>query len=407
MLIMPLRSLFIDFDSYFASVEQDDNPHLRGQPVGVVPVMADTTCCIAASYEAKAFGVKTGTRVSQAKLLCPGITLVLARHKRYIERHHQLIAAVERCIPVDEVASIDEMACTLTGSWQQQEKALTVAREVQTSVARIAPYIGCSIGIAPNRFLAKTACSMGKPKGLTVLNDADIPNALLHLDLRSLNGIGSRMLQRLNICGIHSVADLYAADAATLRRAWGSIGGERMYANLRGQQFIERKSSPKSIGHSHVLPPDRRGPNAAYAVLHRLLQKAAWRLRSNNFETGGLALHLRYLDKKSWHGKRPIAATSDNWLLGQAMRLMWQQRPRPKAALLGVGITLTDLIQAANISENLFEESEKRHCLNATVDALNTRFGKAAIYLGGAHNALDEAPMRIAFTQIPNPDIEA
>lgn len=404
--MMPLRSLFVDFDSYFASVEQDDNPNLRGQPVGVVPVMAETTCCIAASYEAKAYGVKTGTQVAQARRLCPNITLVLARHKRYIERHHQLIAAVERCIPVDEVASIDEMACSLTGSWQHPEKALAVAHGIQASVAQIAPHIGCSIGIGLNRFLAKTACMMGKPRGLTLLNDADIPHALLHLDIQALNGIGSRMRQRLNTCGINSVADLYAADAATLRRAWGGVGGEHMYANLRGQSFSQTQSNQKSIGHSHVLPPERRAPKHAYAVLHRLLQKAAWRLRNTGFETGGLTLHLRYLDRKNWHGKQPIAATADSLLLGQVLHRLWQQRPRPRASLLGVGVALIHLAETRSISGNLFEASTKRHCLNATIDALNTRFGKAAVYLGGAHGALDEAPMRIAFTQIPDPEIE-
>lgn len=404
---MPLRSLFLDFDSYFASVEQDDNPALRRRPVGVVPVMAETTCCIAASYEAKAYGVKTGTPVAQAKRLCPGITLVLARHKRYIERHHQLVAGVNRCIPVDEVASIDEMACSLTGSWQNPDMAVRIAHQIQASVAEIAPHIGCSIGIAPNRFLAKTASMMDKPQGLTVLNDNDLPTALYRLDLQAINGIGSRMLQRLRACGIHSVADLYAADAAILRRAWGGIGGERMYANLRGHNLLQAKSGQKSIGHSHVLPPQRRAPNAAYAVLHRLLQKAAWRLRHEGFETGGLTLHLRYGDKYDWHGKQRVDATADSFALSHVLGCIWRRRPRPWAAILGVGVTLTNLVPAQSTSRDLFQASAKRHCLNATVDALNTRFGKAAVYLGGSHGALDEAPMRIAFTQIPNPDVEA
>src|SRR5271156_6786956 len=102
---MPLRSLAIDFTSYFASVEQQEQPELRGRPVAVVPVMTDSTCCIAASYEAKHFGVKTGTRVGEARRACPGLVLIEARPGLYVEYHHRLIAAVDSCLPVTQVLS--------------------------------------------------------------------------------------------------------------------------------------------------------------------------------------------------------------------------------------------------------------------------------------------------------------
>src|ERR1700746_1386837 len=110
-----LNWLFVDLNSYFASVEQEVRPDLRGRPVGVVPMMADTTCCIAASYEAKAFGVRTGTIVADAKRMCPDIVLVEARHEIYVEYHHRIVEAVETCLPVTAVMSIDEMVCRLMG----------------------------------------------------------------------------------------------------------------------------------------------------------------------------------------------------------------------------------------------------------------------------------------------------
>ncbi|MGH8454185.1 MAG: DNA polymerase, partial [Nevskiales bacterium] len=116
---MMLRALYIDFNSYFASVEQQDRPELRGKPVAVLPVMTDSTCCIAASYEAKRFGIKTGTNVGEAKRLCPGLVCVQARHELYVEYHQAILKVIDTCIPVDEVRSIDEMACSLTGSWRQ------------------------------------------------------------------------------------------------------------------------------------------------------------------------------------------------------------------------------------------------------------------------------------------------
>ena len=138
-----LRSLFIDFNSYFASVEQQLDPALRGRPVGVVPVMADSSCCIAASYEAKAFGVKTGTRVSDAKRMCPGIALVLADHAKYVEVHQQAVAVVDRLAQVRQVVSIDEMECELTGRWRERERAVALAQQIKVALL-------AEVGVGPN-----------------------------------------------------------------------------------------------------------------------------------------------------------------------------------------------------------------------------------------------------------------
>ncbi len=126
--------LFVDLNSYFASVEQQDRPELRGKPVAVVPMHADTTCCIAASYEAKAFGVKTGTIVADAKRMCPGIILLEGRHELYIRYHHRIVEAVESCLPVTAVMSIDEMACRLMGRERPLLAALELGRKVKQTI---------------------------------------------------------------------------------------------------------------------------------------------------------------------------------------------------------------------------------------------------------------------------------
>ena len=156
-----LNWLFVDLNSYFASVEQEARPDLRGRPVGVVPMMADTTVCIAASYEAKAHGVKTGTVVADAKRMCPGLVLVEARHELYVDYHHRIVEAVESCLPVTAVLSIDEMACRLMG----RERSLLAAMELGRRVkARIRETVGetlrSSVGLATNRYLAKVASYM-------------------------------------------------------------------------------------------------------------------------------------------------------------------------------------------------------------------------------------------------------
>ena len=176
---MTLRSLLVDFNSYFASVEQQVEPRLRGKPLGVVPMLADTTVCIAASVEAKTFGVKTGTKVADARKLCPQIEFVVARHALYIDYHHRAVATVDSIVPVRAVLSIDEMDCELTGRWRDPARARDIAVNVKAALAKdIGECLRTSIGIGPNTFIAKTASDMVKPDGLVVIERSELPDRL-------------------------------------------------------------------------------------------------------------------------------------------------------------------------------------------------------------------------------------
>src|SRR5882762_9763212 len=194
-----VNCLFLDLNAYFASVEQQVTPALRGKPVVVIPMRTDNTCCIAASYEAKAFGIKTGTRVGDAKKMCPGLLLVEATHSLYVRYHHAIVEAVSSCVPVAAVHSIDEMICQLTGSQREVTNAVALAQKIkQTLAARVGDYLLCSIGLGPNHFLSKVASDMQKPNGLTVLRPGDLPQSLYKLELTDLPGIGPRMEARLH-----------------------------------------------------------------------------------------------------------------------------------------------------------------------------------------------------------------
>lgn len=406
---MTLNALYVDFNSYFASVEQQLRPQLRGKPVGVLAVMAETTCCIAASYEAKAFGVKTGTNVKDARALCPNIIFVEARPQIYVEHHHQLIEIVESCTPVEKVLSIDEMVCRLTGSQQQAENALALAKRIKQQIAKKYSFIRCSIGIAPNTFLAKVASNMQKPDGCVLLCDQDIPARLLQLNLRDLNGIGKQMEARLNRHKIFTVADLYAANRQQLQAAWGSVEGERMYEKLRGLEPYYVQHARSSLGHSHVLPPDQRYLDGAKAVLHRLLQKAAMRLRSYDLLATKIAVNIKLRGPQferlpSWYKESAISATDNTLRLIEALETFMQTYPRGEHVPYAVGVSLSGLLTAEEVVRDLFQvkpiESEQK--LNRAIDALNLKFGKNTIYFGGAHEALKDAPMRIAFNHIPD-----
>src|SRR6202041_892753 len=208
-----LQWLFLDLNSYFASVEQELRPELRDRPMAVVPLLADTTCCIAASYEAKQYGVRTGTQVAEAKRMCPGILLVEARHELYVDYHHRVIEAVESCLPVTSVMSIDEMACRLLGREQPLLAALELAREVKAAVRRKAgATLRCSIGLGANRYLSKVAADMEKPDGLVALTPDLLHDALARLTPRDLPGVGAQMEKRLQQAGVRTMDQLLALE---------------------------------------------------------------------------------------------------------------------------------------------------------------------------------------------------
>jgi DNA polymerase-4 len=401
---MELRSLFIDFNAYFASVEQQEQPALRGRPVAVVPVLSRNSCCIAASYEAKKNGVRTGTLVHEAQSLCPGIKLVSARPAVYVRYHHRLVELINQCIPTAYIGSIDEMACELIGRERQRANAEAIARAIKLKLAEHTPYIKASIGIAPNHFLAKTATDMQKPDGLVVLEASDLPHALHGLELRELCGIGRAMEKRLHQQNIFTVAQLCDAPIKRLHSVWGSIEGDRYYRKLRGEFVPEAAPDAKSsISHSHVLPPELRNPASAEAVLKKLLQKAAMRMRAEKLVTRSLQVKIKYLDGPSWRESCHCNDTDDSHVLLNQLNALLATSPR-QGRPLAVSVVLWNLCARAGTTDDLFASpEEKEHApLSTLMDRINERFGFQKITYASSQPAAKAAPMRISFNRIPD-----
>ena len=290
---MILNWLYLDLNSYFASVEQQLQKHLRNKPIAIVPIMTDATCAIAASYEAKAYGVKTGTMIYEAKKLCPELICVEAKHENYVAYHHKILAEIDKYIPIEIIASIDEVACKLIGNQKQEEQASQLAKNIKKGLQKnVGTYIRCSIGIAPNRFLAKTASNLEKPDGLQILYSKDIPERIKHFKLSDLTGIGRAMEYRLNKSGILSIPELYNITPKHMRKIWGNVQGEKFWHMLRGEEITDIKTERKTIGHSHVLEPKWRKIKLAEKVMSRLLLKAASRLRRMNYYSSRLSLSI-------------------------------------------------------------------------------------------------------------------
>ncbi len=407
------HSLLIDYNGFFASCEQQDRPELRGRPVAVVPVASEHTSCIAASYDAKRAGIKVGTAVTDARRLCPGIAIVESRPELYLHYHKKLIEAVETCLPVTEVWSIDEVWCQIPPGLRERDTALALAKKIKRAIARLAgQHLTCSIGLAPNAWLAKIASDLQKPDGLVVIEQDELPQRLFELALRDLPGVGENMEKRLRASGILTVEQLCAAELRELRRIWGGIEGERMWRRLRGEEVPLPPRHTSSIGHAQILSPDLRNPDGARATLHRLLQKAALRLRHGKLFAGGLHLALKYRGSR-WSEAVTFTDTQDTLELIRVLNLLWDRRPARRVDHFSVGVTLFALVPAESRTEllpGLLDErpgdSARRAALNATLDHINKKLGKHSVVYGGAVGALAYAPIRIAFQRIPDLALE-
>ncbi|MGB9417055.1 MAG: DNA polymerase [Acidobacteriaceae bacterium] len=418
-----LRWLFLDLNSYFASVEQELVPRLRGRPVAVVPVLADTTCCIAASYEAKAFGVKTGTQVGEAKRLCPGIELVEGRHELYVDYHNRIVEAVESVVPVSSVMSIDEMACRLMGREQPLLAALDLAQRVKTKIRdTVGSTLRCSVGLAQNRYLSKVASDMEKPDGLVALTPDILEAALLTLTPRDLPGVGPRMEKRLHAAGIRTMKQLWALDREQMSDLWGGMGGEKLWHWLRGEDFHDEElEHAKSIGHSHVLAPELRTRDGAYAVVCKLLHKAAMRLRTANLWASNLRLSAKFAVPKDlssrqhnsgipqlgWSASTPLVECQDNQTLTEGLRKLWAGMPagHDYAKPFYVGVALSDLVPDHLHTLDLFaglDREARRTNLSKTMDSINKKHGTTMLFYASMLPAGTAAPTRIAFTSIPD-----
>lgn len=409
---MPLRTLFLDFDSFFASVEQQERPELRGRAVGVAPLAVESTSLIAVSVEGKRHGLRRGMRVAEARRRFPALVVVEARPELYVRYHHRLVELIDRFARVGEVGSIDEVACDLPAGATTRAAAEALARRLKAAIrAAAGERLTCSIGLAPNALLAKIAAERSKPDGLATLEEAELPHALHALALRDVPGIGERMERRLRARGIDSVAALCAAPRGLMRKLWGSVEGERMHDRLRGGAVPAPPRRTSSLGHAHVLPPELRHEEGAQATAHRLLQKAAMRLRHAGYRAGGLHLGLKFWRRPRWSDAVTFLATEDTLELTRTLNALWARRPFEACVgeWRGVSVTLFDLAPAAASTQTLalVDTGQSRRALDAAVDSLNRQFGRNAVIFGGALGATRYAPVRIAFGRIPDLVVEA
>ena len=404
-----IERLYLDFDGFFASVEQQVHPHLRGRPVGVVPFKdAEHTCVIACSREAKLRGVQNVMNIAEARAMCPDIVLVPQSPDLYRRAHNTLLSEISTVIPVDAVKSIDELTCRVSPSDRNDPRALGL--RIKRRIAdNIGPYITCSIGFAANRQLAKMACKAGKPNGNMVWHPADMPGPLLELSLRNIPGVGERMERNLARSGVTTIGKFLAAQPKHMRKIWGNVTGERLWYALHGYDVQTPPSGRGMYGHGRVLPPDYRSIEHAKSASRLLIVKAARRMRRDGWNAGRIWLWLELMGDHSVFRDAWLPAVHDDQAVLTALEGLWagvrESLPR-HARILRLGVTLLDLTRASErqLDMLLNDDWKRRQCERATaaIDALNRKYGRTLVSVGswlpppGGY-----AGGKISYTRIP------
>ena len=403
-----IERLYLDFDGFFASVEQQADKTLRGRPVGVVPFTnTNRTCVIACSREAKKLGVKNVMTVDEAINRCPDIVLVPQKPDLYRRAHNALLSEIETILPIDTVKSIDEVTCKLDERARRDPE--TVAAEIKDNLAEsIGSVITCSIGFAANRQLAKIAGKQNKPDGVTIWHPHLMPGPLLNVPLDDIPGVGTRMKRRLAGLGIVDTASLYATQPKHMRKIWNSVTGERLWYALHGYDIQAPATENGMFGHGRVLPPENRTLDAAYEIARLLLMKAARRLRRSSYYCSGLWVWLS-IEDGSWQRHRSLPVVRDDAAILNALKAVWDEAhatlPR-RMKLFQVSVTLTDITRASERQMDflLDDEGERRkwEAVTSAMDTLNYRYAKTVLSVGpwnppeGGH-----VGGKISYTRIP------
>ncbi|MBT1075779.1 DNA polymerase IV [Geobacter grbiciae] len=376
--------MHVDMNAFFASVEQQHDPALRGKPIAVIGSAARTVITTA-SYEARAFGVKTGMTVWQAQQKCPQIILVTGDNRKYTYTSARIVEMMKQFTPLVEVFSIDEAFLDVTGSLSLYSSAERIAFLLK---AEIRHHFGitCSIGIAPNKLLAKLASEMKKPDGLTVIKPDDVAPVLETLPIKELCGIGAKMERQLNLLGIRTCGELGRYPVDRLKRKFGIVG-EKLH--LMGQGIddspvvpIEEAEEVKSVGHSTTLEHDIEERGEILRWLLQLSEMVGRRARRYNVWGKTVTLSIRYADFDTWVGRQETLPTYINQsddIYRAAVTILDTLVLEQPVRLLGV--RLSNLRYESN-QLPLFEEERKKVLLAGAMDQVNDKFGDFAVTFG-------------------------
>ena len=385
----PRTILHADLDAFFASVEQLDNPALRGQPV-LVGGRSGRGVVAAASYEARTFGCRSAMPMSRALSLCPHAMVAPPRFARYSELSHRFMDILGRFSPLVEALSVDEAFVDVTGSRLLHGDGPAIARAIRAATSAELG-LTVSVGVGPNKFVAKLASDMDKPDGLTVAPDA--PDALAAwlqpLGIERMWGVGPKSLPHFHAAGIRTFGDLQRMDPGKLRTALGDHAlGMRERAFGRDDRPVETEHERKGVGHETTFDEDVVDPEAVIDMLHGLTESACRRLRASGGTTRRIAIKIRFGDFETITRSCTLDAETDSTLavLAAAKDLFrrWAARDFVPVRLIGVRLERTEAGEEAPASLFADVQDERHRTIDRVADAIERKFGKGIVGRGRA-----------------------
>ncbi|MDY6843167.1 MAG: DNA polymerase IV [Thermodesulfobacteriota bacterium] len=375
--------LHVDMDAFFASVEQQTNPTLKGKPIAVCG-SKERTVVSAASYEARPYGVKAGMSLKEAKMNCPDLILVEADVSKYVYTSTIIFSIFKDFTPQVEIYSIDEAFLDVTGCLLLFHEGKTIAKLIKEKI-REELGITCSIGIAPNKLMAKLASEMKKPDGLTVITQEGISRILQELSVKEIPGIGKQLTHHLALLGIRTCGELGKASVDTLTKRFGIIG-ERLHKMGLGIDDspvipFEEEPEAKSVGHSMTIDQDIYDKEEIKRYILQLSEMVGRRLRKNHYRGRTVSLTLRYSDfhtfGKQVSHKRHTSESME--IYHTAIHIFDSIRLQQAVRLVGVKVSnlCKDFQQPF-----LFPRERRKHIISQVMDKVNDRYGEFTVTRG-------------------------
>ncbi|MFA5186100.1 MAG: DNA polymerase IV [Patescibacteria group bacterium] len=447
---MPLRfssSLIahVDMNSYFASVEQQANPTLRGRPLGVCAYLHKKGCVIAASIEAKRLGMKVGMSVEEAKLKVPSAVFVQNDPPKYRAVTSRVFSILHELTDCVEHYSIDEAFLDLTGWYRDPAEAAWALCKVRKRIRdEVGDWLRCSIGIAPTRFLAKTASDLEKPNGLVVIDKDNLDEILSRLDLEDVCGIGPRIRKRLEKIGIRTLLELKRYPVGNLMRAFGK-NGFYLWSKVNGFEVenvtpFDGAPAPKSVGHSYCVPDRVNKEGKVLATLIKLTERAGRRLRALDLMAGSIYVSVGFRPdpygiQRNHASAQPDPVHDAFWRPGAGeggtLYTLFDEPASDSFSLVGaatellrelwhgervnfLAVTLTNLGPPSGQTNLVLEmkrikgsyEIDRKRLASTAADKIRDRYGDEAIMFGQMMGLGDEAPDRIGFRKVEGVEIQ-
>ena len=381
-------------DAFFTSVEQRDNPSLRGKPV-LVGGDGPRSVVAAASYEARVFGCRSAQPMSVARRLCPHAVVVKGGYDRYKEASAAVFSVFDRFTPLVQPLSIDEAFLDVTGSVALLGPPEVMARQIREQVAQ-ETRLTCSVGVAPNKFLAKLASEMDKPDGLTVIGAHEVLDRIGVLPVAALWGVGPSAQRSLDKLGVRTVEQLRAFSESALVGRFGASFGAHLWRLARGMDDrpVVTDREAKSVGHERTFDVDLDDPEQVRTVLMRETEQVGHRLRRKGRRARGVTVKIRYGDfetiTRSITLDGPTDRTDDLWRAGRALFDAWAQQGFRPVRLIGITATGLDGSTADDAQPGLFDAvagsdrrtSARSSSLDRVADAIVNKYGTGAIGRG-------------------------